>query len=58
MAYLVVRFDVELDLLAGKGSYSRLMSAYVHASAFRSSYADVLDLHVDCGVAVSKGCRP
>ncbi len=28
-AYLVVRFDVELDLLAGEGSYSVFMSAFL-----------------------------
>lgn len=30
MAYLVIRFDVELDLFAGEGSYSTLMSVSVH----------------------------
>ena len=30
VAYLVVRFDVELDLLTGEGSYSGGMSASIH----------------------------
>jgi hypothetical protein len=32
VAYLVVRFDIELDLLAGEGSYSVVMSVSIHVS--------------------------
>jgi hypothetical protein len=51
-AYLVVRFDVELDLLAGEGSYSIVLVSLgilIFPSlpvSFRARY-NLLDLHLD-----------
>ena len=50
MAYLVVGFDVELDLLASEGSYSSIVSAYlymVHQAAVAACMVNKLDLHGD-----------
>lgn len=50
MAYLIVGFDIELDLLAGESSYSVVVSdsTYAFLRTIASHWNNaVLDLHVD-----------
>ncbi len=51
VAYLVVGFDIELNLLAGEGSYSSDMSVSIHVCSCSNSKLfclfGVLDLHVE-----------